>query len=522
MDTSQRQVARAAALVMVAFATSRLLGLVRQVVFGAYFGTGPEMDAYVAALRIPDAIFLVAAGGTLGSAFIPVFTGRLARQEQDDAWRLASAIITIVLGLLVPISLACIALAPWLIGTLVAPALAPEVQARAVALMRVMLLSPTIFGVSGIVMGVLNAHQHFLLPAVAPIVYNLGLIGGAVWGGLTSLGAMGPAIGMVVGATGHLLVQVPALIRYGASFRPTFGLADPAVRQVGLLVMPRVLGMAAAQINLIVINNLASQLGPGAIASLDYAWHVMLLPQGVFAQAVGTAIFPTFSQQAALGQTPALRGTLTNALRTLIALTIPASVGMIALGGPLVAVMFQRGEFDAGSTEAVAFALSFFAIGLVGHSALELLGRAFYALRDTGTPALAAVAAVIVNAALGLMLPSIFARLGAIPLGGLALAAAIAALVESGILFGLIRRRLGDFDPGPLVSTAMRVGAASAGMALVLWALRRFGPEDALLQAGIGVPLGVVVYGVLAWLLRVDQLQSAVRMLSRRVESTVP
>lgn len=507
---------------MVAFATSRLLGLVRQVVFGAYFGTGPEMDAYVAALRIPDTIFLVVAGGALGSAFIPLFTSRLARSETEPAWRLASAIVTLLLVLLIPISLACIVLAPWLVRAFVAPALAPEVQARTVVLMRVMLLSPTIFGVSGIVMGVLNAHQHFLLPALAPIVYNLGLIVGGIWGGLTPLGTMGPAIGMVVGAAGHLLVQVPGLIRYGATFRPTLGLDDPGVRQVGLLVAPRVLGMAAAQVNLIVISNLASQLGPGAIASLDYAWRVMLLPQGVFAQAVGTAIFPTFSQQVALGQTRALQTTLINSLRTLIALTIPASVGMIVLGEPLIAVLFERGEFDAGSTQAVAFALSFFAIGLVGHSALEVLGRAFYAMHNTWIPAMTATVSVALNGALGLVLPSIFERAGAQPLGGLALATATATLVESTILFGLIRRRVGAFDARPLISTTMRVGAASAGMALVLWMLRRWGPEAVLLQAGIGVPLGVVVYGALAWLLRVDQLRSAVRMLSRRVESAVP
>ena len=195
METSQRQVARAAALVMAAFAVSRLLGLVRQMTFGAYFGIGPEMDAYVAAVSIPDAIFLIVAGGALGSAFIPLFTGRLARGEVAAAWRLYSAVITLLVAVVAPISLLCILLAPWLVGTIVAPALPPEVQARTVALMRVMLLSPTIFSVSGIVMGALNAHQHFLLPAIAPIVYNVGLIVGAMWGGLTPLGAMGASIG---------------------------------------------------------------------------------------------------------------------------------------------------------------------------------------------------------------------------------------------------------------------------------------------------------------------------------------
>lgn len=501
---------------MAAFAVSRLLGLVRQVVFGAYFGTGPEMDAYVAALRIPDAIFLVVAGGALGSAFIPLFTSRLARQETVAAWRLGSAIITILLILLIPVSLLCMLLAPWLVERFVAPALAPAAQARTAELMRVMLLSPTIFGVSGVVMGILNAHQHFLLPAVAPIMYNLGLIVGAMVGGRTSLGAMGPAAGMVVGAAAHLLIQVPGLVRYRAVFRPTLGRGDPGVREVGLLIAPRMLGMAAAQINMIVINNLASRLGPGAISSLEYAWLAMLLPQGIFAQAVGTAVFPTFSQQAALGQTQALGRTLSNALRTLIALTIPASVGMILLGEPIVATMFERGAFDDASTQAVAGALGFFALGLVGHSALEVLGRAFYAVHDTWTPAGAAIVAVVINAILGLALPPAFARAGILPLGGLALATAVAALVETAILFALIRRRLQGFALRPLGETTVRVALAATGMAAALWILRSVVPQGPVVQTVVGVPLGTCVYAGLAWLLRVDQLRSAVKVFASR------
>mgnify|MGYP000894382854 CR=1 FL=1 len=519
MEISQRQVARAAALVMAAFAVSRLLGLVRQMVFGAYFGTGPEMDAYVAAVSIPDAIFLIVAGGALGSAFIPLFTGRLARGETVAAWRLYSAVVTLLVTVVAPISLACIVLAPWLVDTVVAPALSPEVQARTVALMRVMLLSPTIFSVSGIVMGALNAHQHFLLPAVAPIVYNIGLIAGALWGGLTPLGAMGASIGMVVGALGHLLIQMPGLWRFGARFRLTVGRGDPGVFEVGRLIAPRMLGMAAAQINMVVTRNLASRQGAGAISSLEYAWRVMLLPQGIFAQAVGTAVFPTFSQQAALGQTDGLRTTLINALRTLVALTLPASIGMIVLGEPLVALLFERGAFDAESTDAVAWALAFFALGLVGHSALEIVGRAFYALQDTWTPAKAATVSVALNAVLGLLFPPLFAQLGLLPLGGLALATAVATLVEMTILLVRIRTRLGSLRGRALVATTARVALASAGMGLVLWALGRVWPSSLVSLALVGVPLGTVVYLLLAWVLGVEQLRSAARMILDRARA---
>jgi putative peptidoglycan lipid II flippase len=515
-EHSHRTVARAAALVMVAFSVSRLLGLVRQMVFGLYFGTGPEMDAYVAAVRIPDTLFLVFAGGALGSAFIPLFTQRLARDDARGAWALASSVINILVAVLLLVSLMCIALAPWLVRTLVAPASSSEVQARAVELMRVMLISPTVFGVSGVLMGALNAHQHFLLPALAPIVYNLGLIGGAAWGGMTDLGVMGPAIGMVVGATGHLLVQLPGLRHFEARYMPTLGLEDPMVREVGLLIAPRMLGVAAFQINVIVTSSLASRLGPGAISALEYGWRLMLLPQGVFAQAVGTAVFPTFSAQAARGQDSELRGTLLRTLRLLMALTVPASIGLAILGAPIIELIFQRGEFDVVSTRNVSWALGFFAVGLVGHSALEILGRAFYAMHDTWTPARAAIVAVLLNGALGLSLPPLFGRIGWMPIGGLALATAIAALVQAGLLVVRADRRLGGLDFRTIGQTAWRVVVASVGMALVLLVFLRGAPTRVLYQVVLGVPLGVSSYGLIAWLLGVRELRDAARLILRR------
>ncbi len=436
----KQQVARAAALVMGLFATSRALGLVRQIVFSRYFGAGPEMDAYVSAQRVPEMLFLIIAGGALGAAFIPTFSTRLAQEGPSSAWRLASAIINLLLVTLIPLSVMFMLLAPWLVQTLVAPDLSPEVQARTAELMRVMLLSVTIFGVSGIVMGILNAHQHFLLPALAPILYNVALIGGAIWGGLTSIGMMGPAIASVIGACLHLGIQLPGLWHYHARYFPTLGLRDPGVRTVGRLMGPRVLGVAAVQINIFVTNSLASGLGSGAIASFDYAWRLMLLPLGIFAQAVGTAAFPTFSAQVARNEFDALRETVTSTLRTVIAITLPASVGLAVLGRPLIAMIFQHGAFDAQATREVSWALAFLSGGLIGHALIEVLARTFYALHNTWTPASAATAAVLVNLGLGLTLPTLFVRLSLPPIAGLATANALAALVEMLILLFLISR----------------------------------------------------------------------------------
>jgi len=516
MNDSQHHVARSAVLVMIAFGLSRALGLVRQMVFGFFFGTGSEMAAYVAAFSIPEMLFLVIAGGALGSAFIPTFTARLAEGDTARAWRLASAVVNILLITLVPLSLLCIAVAPWLVQTVVAPALPTDLQLRTAALMRVMLLSTAIFGVSGIVMGALNAHQHFLLPALAPLLYNIALIAGAICGGLSGLGTMGPAIGMVVGAMAHLLVQVPGLLRYKARYTPTLGLDDPSVRKIGLLMAPRVFGVAAVQLNIVIGNNLASRLGVSAISALQYAWRLMLLPQGIFAQAVGTAVFPTFSAQAALGKTEALRDTLASTLRIVIAITIPAAAGLVVLGHPVIALIFQRGAFTETSTDAVTWALVLYAVGLVGHSLIEVLARAFYALHDTWTPAAAAAATVLLNVVLGLVLPAAFGGLGLPAHGGLALANSLAALAEMGLLLALINRRVRGLDGARVFGQSLRVCVATAGMVAVLVLWLRLVPSGALLQSVGGFALGLAAYAGLATLLGVRELRQAITMVMHR------
>ncbi|MBU0702238.1 MAG: murein biosynthesis integral membrane protein MurJ, partial [Chloroflexi bacterium] len=301
MNKSGRQIAKAATLVMALFVVSRALGLARQMVIGSLFGTGGDLDAYLAANRISDTVFLIVAGGALGSAFIPTLTDYLTRKDLAGAWRLASAVANLALIVLTVAAGLTAVFAPALVRTVIAPGFTAPQQSLTTSLLRMMLLSPIIFGVSGIVMGTLNAHQHFLLPALAPSVYNLSIIGGALLLG-PRLGVRGMAVGVVVGSALHLLVQVPGLLRYGARYVPTLGLDNPSVREVGRLMVPRMLGTAITQLNFVVNNSLASGLGEGAVSAINYAWLLVMLPQGVFAQAVGTAAFPTFAAQAARGE----------------------------------------------------------------------------------------------------------------------------------------------------------------------------------------------------------------------------
>jgi len=509
-----QQVARAATQVVLLFVVSRALGLAREMVVGAVFGTTAAYDAYLAAVRVPDILFTLIAGGALGSAFIPTFTGYFARNDPEGGWRLASAVVNLlVLVLTLAAGLAWLA-APLIVPTILAPGFGPDLQALTVSLMRTMLVAPILFGVSGVVMGVLNARQHFVLPALAPSFLNLSLIG-AAWFLSPRFGVRALALGYVLGAALHLSIQLPGLILVGARYLPS--LYHPGVREVLWLMAPRVLGLAAVQLNFLVNTNIASRLGEGAVSALNYAWLLMLLPQGIFAQAVATAAFPTFADQAARGERDGMRRTLVGTLRAVLFVTLPAAVGLILLRRPLVAFLFERGAFQASSTQAVAWALAFYALGLVGHAAVEILARAFYALHDTWTPVWVGGLAMGLNVALSLILPGVFGRMGLPPHGGLALSNSVATLLEAVGLARLLRPRLGDSKEWRLRGATLRSGVAAAAMAgaLLVWQWLVAGNADFLVGGG-GVLIGAGVYLGAAALLRAEELQTVARLLLRR------
>jgi len=516
MTQGGRRIAKAASLVMALFVLSRLLGLGRQMIIGALFGTSGDLDAYLAANRITETVFLVIAGGAIGSAFIPTFADRLANGEISQAWRLLSSVINLLLIAMTAVVVLIAVLAPTLVRTVVAPGFTPALQMLTVRLLRLMLVTPVIFAVSGVVMSALNAHQHFLLPALAPSVYNLSIIGGAVVLG-PSLRVRGMAIGVVVGSVFHLLIQVPQLFRYGARYVPALGLSDPGVREVGRLMGPRVLGTAIAQLNLVINNSLATGMGEGAVSAINYAWMLMLLPQGIFAQAVGTAAFPTFAEQVARGEYEEMGQTLRATLRGILFLSIPATVGMVALGKPLVSLFFERGAFGTASTRAVTWALTFFALGLVGHAGLEIVARAFYALHDTFTPVWVGALTVGLNVVLSLILPALFASVGWERFGGLALANSVAVLLEFAVLLILVHRRTGGICDRRMMGTVVKgsVGASAMGAVLVAWqtVLQDAGP---LIRGAGGLVLGLMVYMVSAVLLRSDELKAVAELLPQR------
>ena len=511
--TTSRRVAGAALVVMAFFVISRFTGLAREIIIGARFGTSAEYDAYLAAFRVPDLLFQLVAGGALGSAFIPVFAGYWVKGEKPGAWLLFSRVLNLVTLLLVVLALTAILFAQPLVSGLIAPGFAPGQQALTVQLMRIMLMGTVVFGASGLVMGALNATQHFLWPAAAPVVYNLAIIASAWWLA-PRMGIAGLGYGVVAGALGHLLVQLPQLLRTGVVYTPSADLHDAGVREVLRLMGPRVLGLFFVQMQFLVNTILASGLATGSLSALNYAWLIMLLPLGIFAQSVATAVFPTFAAQIAAGDADALRRTLSQTLRTVLFLIIPSAVALLAFGPMIVRLLLERGSFTAESTALVAYALAFYALGLVGHASLEIMVRAFYALHNTWTPVLVGVAAMALNILLSIW----WVRY--LGFGGLALANSTATLLEALLLLILLRRRLGGVDGRALALSVGRTALAAGVMGAALYPLAQWAAIQAagMQMAADAIALlgGVALFIGVSALLRAPELGQVVALARRR------
>jgi putative peptidoglycan lipid II flippase len=516
-QTNTGRVARAASLVMVLFTASRAMGLLREMIIARQFGTSGDLDAYLAAFKLPDLFFALMAGGALGSAFIPVFADYLTHDDEVGAWRLASAIITWVMLLLSAAGALAALTAPMLVAHLIAPWFTPAQQSLTAQLMRWMLVSTVIFGVSGVVMAILNARQHFLLPALAPVVYNAAIIAG-VWFLGPSMGVRGAVVGVVLGSVGHLLLQVPGLWRQGLQFKPRLAPHDPGVREVGRLMVPRAFGQGAVELNYLVNVILASGMAAGSLAALNYGRIMMLLPEGVIAQSVAIAAFPTFSALAARGEKDELRHVLVVTLRSVLYLTLPAAVGLFLLREPLISLIFQGGAFDAQSTHATAWALMFYALGLVGHAMVEIVTRAFYALHDTRTPVMVGISAMLANIALSLGFMSLFGAVGWMPHGGLALANSLATMGEMAILLYLIRKQLGGLEGWRFATALGQIGPACLALLAGLVTISRMlAASPAWLVTVGGIVLGGGIYGLVTLLLGSEEPLTLIRGIRGRV-----
>ncbi|KXK12706.1 MAG: integral membrane protein MviN [Chloroflexi bacterium OLB14] len=525
MSNSNQQIARAAGTVMFAILLGQITGLIRGVLVAQTFGASPELDSFFAANRVSETLFLLVAGGALGSAFIPTFTGLLAKDEKFSAWRLASSIANVIDFDFDFISIANWIFAPQIVRFALAPGLAtdPQLFSLTVTLLRIQLISAVLFGLGGLIVGILNAHQIFLIPALTPALYQLGIIFGVLFLS-PSLGIYGLAWGVVLGAVFYLIVQLPSLLKVFKNYasritlQTLFDFQDSNFKQVILLMGPRLLGVAVVQLNFWVNTWLASQMQSGSVTGLYYGFSLMIMAQAIIAQSVAIAAMPTFSAQHALGKQDEMRSSLASSLRGIILLALPASVGLILLRQPIISLLYQRGEFDSHSVQLVSWALLWYAVGLVGHSIMEVLTRAFYAQHDTKTPVIIGVIAMGLNVLFSVLFSRWFESIGWLPLGGLALANSFATAIEATALFIVMRKRLNGIEGNHILRGAIPSFISAIGMSLALFGLLSIGKNISVwILVPAGVVVGGIVYFAILFILRVPELNYIISSVMKRL-----
>jgi putative peptidoglycan lipid II flippase len=466
---------RISLLLAVFFGVDKILGVLRTVIIGRQFGLSESLDVFNAANNLPDLLFALISGGALAIAFIPVLSETIRKKGRREAWGLFSQVANLAFLVTAVLAVVVAVLAgPLVRGQLgIAPGFTPAQQALAVRLMRMNLIATLIFSISGLVMAGLQANQHFLLPALAPIIYDIGQIFGAIVlapeEGLKIAGFQLPAFGLgidglvygvILGALLHLLIQVPGLIRHGFHWAPRIDFSDASLRKVLRLMGPRLVSMVFIQLIFLARDNLASRLPVGSVTALSYGWWIQQVPETLLGTAIATALLPTLSEFVAAGDEAAFQGTVERSLRVMVALSLPiaAILGLASL--PLIQAAFG---FNLADSRMILWATQGYLVGLLGHSVVELGVRSFYARQNARVPMLVSGLGLVLYILLGVLL------MGPLASGGIALANAISYSVQALVLMLLLNRRLQKgFKLG---GTFLRSGLAALASGLAVWSL---------------------------------------------------
>ncbi|HVJ50173.1 murein biosynthesis integral membrane protein MurJ [Desulfitobacterium sp.] len=514
-----RTLAKAAGLLMLTQLASRILGFFRESIMAGYFGKTSATDAYQTAFILPDLIYWLLVGGVLSSAFIPVFSEYIHKGNEEEGWRVVSSVVNIIFIWLGAFVILALILTPWFIQLQV-PGFSEENKALTIHLTRIILIQPLLLALSGLTMGVLNSYKIFWPSALGTVLYNACVI---LFGIILAQPnnpqtISGFAIGVVVGALMNFLVQIPALRRVGLRYYPIIDWHHPGVKRIAMLAVPIIFSYALNQIQVAVNSNLGSHLVAGSITSIWYSYRLYQLPVGIFALAIAVAIFPTLNEHATLKHWQDFIQTSSSAVRMVIFITLPISVGMIVLRYPLIQVLFQHGAFKAEDTFATAIPLLYFAVGISAQSIIQILPRMFYALQDTWTPVILGILSMIANV--------IFMFLLVKPLqaGGLALATSLAAVFNMVALFYVLRKRLKKIDGWRIFRTSLQTLGASLLMGAVVWIWGQgltprlgSGTMGAIIILITGTALGALIFAGAAKVMKMEEFNQTLGMLQRKI-----
>lgn len=516
-------VARAAGIISGATFLSRLMGLVREQVFAAQFGAGFAVDAFQVAFRVPNLLRDLFAEGAMSAAFVPTLTKAQQEGGPEAAMRLANLVINFLLVVLSALCLIGILTAPWIVG-LLAPGFGEIPGKLALTTLMTQIMTPFLLLVSlaAAVMGVLNTRRVFFIPAVAPVLFNLGLIvaGFAVAPFMPRLGLdpiVGMAFGALLGGLGQLGIQLPALREQGFRWRPILSFRDPGVIRVVSLMAPASIGIAAVQVNVFTSTFLASTLREGSVSWLNYAYRLMQLPIGLFGVAIATVTLAEVSRHAAAKNMADLKATIGLSLRLVLFLTLPATLLLVVMARPIVALLYQHGRFSSADTVLTAHALWAYAVGLSAFSAVRVMVPAFYSLDMARVPV--TISMITIGVTVGLY----FALMGPLQHAGLALATSIGSLLNFAMLFYALREKVGSLGAKSLVAAALRILLASALAAGAAWAAvtalgrghELTGVPFRLLVVGAGFLAAAIVYVAACAALRVPEMKSVTETAKR-------
>jgi len=516
----QSNILSAAFVIMVTVFASRILGLVRdRLLAGAFFG-GNEwlLDTYFAAFRIPDMIFQLLVLGALSAAFIPVFSEYLTKNEKE-AYQISSSVINIVLLFFIIIAALTFIYADQLCR-LIAPTFSPERINLMVDLTRIMLLAQLFFCFSNFLTGVIQSHQRFLVPALSPVVYNLGIIFGIVF--LVPIwGIYGPTIGVVIGAVLHLLVQLPLAIRLGFVYQfRAWHFTHPGVKEIARLMLPRTLALGINQIEATVAVFIATSLAVGSLSIFYFAQHLMNVPVGLFGSTIGQAALPSLSRETALKEAASFKKILTSSLFQVLFLVLPASAILLILRVPVVRLAFGAKNFPWQATILTGRILAFFTLAIICQSLVQILVRGFYALHDTKTPLIVGTIAVFTNVVLSIYL-TFEQGYGVI---GLAAAASLASLLHVISLLLLINRKVNGLIERESVLRSIKMLLATFFTLVFLWVPMRFLDRfildttrtiNLIILTIITSLMGLLVYVSFAYFLKIEELAEYLSLIKR-------
>jgi len=491
------------------------MGVIRDRIFAHYFGAGDILDAYYAAFRIPDLVYNLLVVGALSAGFIPIFLLLFAK-DKEEAWRVTNSVMNILGLILLVICGLAFVFTPQLMPFIV-PGFSGDKFAMTVTLTRIMFISPILLGISSVMSGVLQSLKSFFVYALTPIFYNLGIIIGAIFL-VPVFGAVGLAYGVILGAFLHLLIQLPSLFHHGFHYGFEWKFKNIHVKKIGSLMLPRTLGLATTQLNLVAITVIASTIGAGSIAIFNFASNLQFFPVGIVGVSFAIAAFPTLSQFATEGRQEDMILHLSSAIRQILFLIIPCTILFLLLRAQIVRVVLGTGAFDWTATIATADALAFFSLSLFAQAITPLIARAFYALQDTWTPFLTSLVGVLTTIATSLLYKNQFGVLA------LSLGFSLGAIVQLVLLWISLHRRLGSLDESTIIKSLQKISIASIVMATVIQLLKSplahvvnmntfFGIFTQGVTAGI---IGLGVYLFICHLLRLDEFIFFQSSLQRR------